>query len=171
MSWVVFRAVKVAVLISIPIGIAAIFSRGLRTILFDVYLLAMGGVLLLALLRTTRVKAPSIAVSSFDRALAAMRMRRPPTGPLALTRDLDLSILNDFHLHVRLRPLLREVAAHRLRVRYGVDLYAEPGRARELVGPQAWELVQPLRPPPADRLAPGPPFSYLRDVVTELERI
>jgi hypothetical protein len=168
---IVFRAVKLALVVSVAIGVAAFFSTGLRTVLLDVYLLALGGVVLLALVRTTRIKAPSGGASNFDRALATMRRRPPDSGPLALARDLDLSTLTVFHLHFRLRPLLREIAAHRLRAHYGVGLDSEPERARELVGAQAWELVRPLRPPPADRLAPSPPLSYFREVVTELERI
>jgi hypothetical protein len=171
MSAIAFRAVKLAVLVSLAFGIAAAFSTGLRTVLLDVYLLAMGGVLLLALVRTTRAHAPPGGASTFDSALATMRRRPPDSGASVLARDLDLSTLTAFHLHVRLRPLLREIAAHRLRAHYGVDLDLEPGRARELVGAQAWELVRPSRPPPADRLAPGPSVSYLREVVTELERI
>ena len=171
MSSIVFRALKAAVLISAAIGLAAIFSTGLRTLLFDVYLLAMGGVLLLALVRATRVQAPSAATSGFEQALATMRRRPAESGPLALARELDLATMTAFHLHVRVRPLLREIAAHRLRARYGVDLDAEPARARELVGARAWEVVRPHRSPPADRLAPGPSVSYLREIVTELERI
>ena len=171
MSTILTRAAKLAVVLSAAFGIAAFFSTGFRTILLDAYLLAMGGVLLLALVRTTRARLPSAVVPSFDRALEAMRRQPLDSGPLALTRDLDLATLTAFHLHVRVRPLLREIAAHRLRAHYGVDLHAEPGRARELVGAQAWELVQPERPPASDRLAPGPPVSYLREVVTDLERI
>ena len=171
MTAIVLRAAKVAFVLSVAFGIAAFFSTGFRTVLLDVYLLAMGGVLLLALVRTTRIRTPSAGVSSFDSALERMRRQPLDSGPLTLTRELDLSTLTAFHLHVRVRPLLREIAAHRLRAHYGVDLYAEPGRARELVGAQAWELVQPDRPPPSDRLAPGPPVSYLREVVTDLERI
>jgi hypothetical protein len=55
--------------------------------------------------------------------------------------------------------------------RYGIDLDAEPGRARELVGASAWELVRPDRAAPRDRLAAGPPLSSMRDVVADLERI
>jgi hypothetical protein len=66
---------------------------------------------------------------------------------------------------------LREVAAHRLRARYGVELDAEPARAHELVGAAAWELVRPDRPPPADRLSTGPTLGELRTVIDELEAI
>jgi hypothetical protein len=171
MNVVVSRAVKVGFWLSAALGVAVYFSTGLRTVFLDAYLIAIGGVLLLALVRTTRVKAPAGRVSPFDQALERMSRRTPDSGDLTLVRDLDLSILSAFHLHVRVRPLLREIAAHRLRARYGVDLDDEPGRARELVGTSAWELVRPQRPPPDDRLAAGPSLSHLADVATELEEI
>ena len=171
MKWIVARAVKLWLLISIGVGIAAFTSPGLRTLLLDAYLVALGGVILLALVRITLVTAPATDGSQFDRGLAAMRRSPPDAGELELARELELSRLNAFHLHLRVRPLLREIAAHRLMKRYGIDLDAEPGRARELVGARAWELVRPERPPPRDRLAPGPPLSSLRDVVADLERV
>jgi hypothetical protein len=171
MSGIVFRAVKVGLLLTIGAGVAVAFSTGLRTVLLDAYLVAIGGVLLLALVRTTRVQAPAGGPSSFDHALENMRRRPPDSGELTLVRDLDLSILSAFHLHIRLRPLLREITAHRLRAHYGVDLDAEPARAGELVGPAAWEVVRPDRPPPDDRLSAGPPLSYFREVAAELERL
>ena len=59
MSRIVTRAVKVGLAASAALGILAFASTGLRDILLDAYLLAMGGVLLLALVRTTRAKAPA----------------------------------------------------------------------------------------------------------------
>jgi hypothetical protein len=171
MSRVVSRAVKVALALSAALGIVAFTSTGLRDVLLDVYLLALGGVVLLALVRTTRVKAPAAGPSRLDR--ARERMETPPadSGDLTLVRELELSKMSAFHLHVRLRPVLREIAAYRLRKRYGVELATEPGRARELVGSAAWEVVRPDRPPPRDRLAPGPSFAQLREVVEELEKV
>jgi hypothetical protein len=169
--WIVTRAIKVGLAVSVGVGVAAFASPGLRTVLLDVYLLALGGVLLLALVRVTRVKAPPDEGSDFDRALAAMRRPRAESDEVGFEHELEFSVLSAFHLHRRLRPLLREVAAHRLLTRYGIDLDAEPARARELVGPSAWELVRPDRDLPADRRAPGPPLSHLRQVVAELERI
>src|SRR4029077_12149847 len=107
------------------------------------YLLALGGVLLLALVRLTRAKALAPRRSQLELALAEMRKGRPAHGKLGLVRDLELSFLSAMHLHVRLRPVLREIAAHRLLRQYGVDLEGEPARARELVGASAWELVRP----------------------------
>ena len=171
MSRIVTRAVKVGLAASAALGILAFASTGLRDILLDAYLLAMGGVLLLALVRTTRAKAPAGGPSELERALERMKTIPADRGELSLARDLELSTMSAFHLHVRLRPVLREIAAHRLRKRYGVELESEPERARELIPSGAWELVRPHRPPPAERLAPGPPLSHLREVIGELERV
>ncbi len=171
MRWIVTRAVKVFLAVSVGVGVAAFTSPGLGTVLLDAYLLALGGVVLLALVRVTRVKAPPDEGSDFDRALTAMRRPRTESAEVGFERDLEFSVLNAFHLHRRVRPVLREIAAHRLLTRYGIDLDAEPARARELVGASAWELVRPDRDAPADRRGPGPPLSHLRQVVAELERI
>jgi hypothetical protein len=168
---IVWRAVKVGFAFSVALGILAFTSSGLRDVLLDVYLLAMGGVLLLALVRTTRAKAPAGGPSALEAALERMETVPPDSGELAVVRDLELSRESAFHLHVRLRPVLQEIAAHRLRKRYGVELESEPGRARELIGSAAWELVRPDRGPPADRLEQGPPLSHLREVVDELEKV
>jgi hypothetical protein len=170
-TWIVRRAVKLGLVVSVAVGIAAFTSSGLRAILLDGYVLAMGGIFLLALVRTTRAKAPADVASELDNALAEMRSGRRDSGQPLLVREVELSLLSALHLHVRLRPLLREIAAHRLLKHYGVDLDREPARARELIGASAWELVRPDRPVPADRLSPGPPLSELRDVVAELERV
>ena len=172
MTSIAARALKVGFVFSIAVGFTALAVSGARSILLEVYLLGMGGVLLLALVRTTREEGPSADSSDFDRALAEMSRRHPSdSGELTLVRDIKQSRSSALHLHVRLRPILREIAAHRLWMRFGVDLDREQERARELIGPNAWELVRPDRLPPDDRLAPGPASAELRVVVDELERI
>ena len=172
MSWIARRAFKVGLAFSLAVGFTALAVSGARAILVDLYLLGVGGVLLLALVRTTREGGPTTASSEFDRALGEMSRRHPSdSGELTLVRDVSQSTRSAFHLHVRLRPILREIAAHRLWMRFGVDLDREPERARELIGLNAWELVRPERPPPGDRLAQGPSSSHLRTVVDELERL
>src|SRR6476659_2367091 len=123
----------------------------------------MGAVLLLALVRTTSDRGPAIGgAGGFERALDDMSRRYPSdSGELSLVHDVQQSVASSFHLHTRLRPLLREIAAPRLSMRFGVDLDREHVRARELIGGEAWELVRPGRPFPSDRLAPGPPASHL----------
>jgi len=172
MTSIAARALKVGFVFSIAVGVTALAVSGARSILLEVYLLGMGGVLLLALVRTTREGEPFADSSDFDHALAEMSRRHPSdSGELTLVRDIKQSRSSALHLHVRLRPILREIAAHRLWMRFGVDLDREQERARELIGPNAWELVRPDRLPPEDRLAPGPASAELRIVVDELERI
>jgi hypothetical protein len=171
MSWIVRRAVKVGLVFTLAVGFTALAVSGARAVLLDVYLLGLGAVLLLALVRSTREGGPSADPSDFDRALAESRRHPSDSGELTLVRDVKQSTISAFHLHVRLRPILREIAAHRLWMRFGVDLDREQERARELIGANAWELVRPGRLPPSDRLAPGPPSADLRVVVDELERV
>jgi hypothetical protein len=165
------RAVKWGLAITAAAGVAALAGSGVNAIVLDVYLLCIGGVILLALVRTTRAYAPTARTSQFDAALAAMRRAPAESGEPALVRELELSTYNAFHFHLRLRPLLRDVAAHRLRSRYGVELDAEPARARELVGAVAWNIVRPDRPPPSDRMAAGPTVAELRVALDELEAV
>jgi hypothetical protein len=172
MTAIAARALKVGFVFSIAVGATALAVSGARSILLEVYVLGMGGVLLLALVRTTREEEPLADSSDFDRTLAEMSRRHSSdSGELTLVRDIKQSRSSALHLHVRLRPILREIAAHRLWMRFGVDLDREQERARELIGPKAWELVRPDRLPPDDRLAPGPASAELRVVVDELERI
>jgi hypothetical protein len=170
MRGVAFRAVRAVVLVSAAASLTALLTNGLGSVLLESAVLAVAAVLLLALVRTIRVRNPTVP-SPFDRTLASMRRRTPDPDTNPLVDDLRLSRLSAFHLHVRLRPLLSEIAAHRLWTKYGVNLTAEPARARELVGPAAWEGVRPDRRPPDDRLARGPALSELGQIVTELERL
>ena len=75
-----------------------------------------------------------------------------------------------FDVHYRLRPSLRAVASGLL-LRRGVDLERSPERARELVGPDVWELIRPDRPAPDDRTAPGLPLAAVERAVGDLERM
>lgn len=171
MKTITGRAVRVGLVVTLGAAVAAFTAGGAFELVLDIYLLCLGGVVLLALVRATRAHTAPSAASQYERALAAMRATPPDPGELSLTRDLQLSTSSAFHLHARVRPVLREIAAHRLLARYGVELDAEAARARELVGASAWELVRPDRPPPRDRLSAGPPIGELRRVVEELEAI
>ena len=165
------RAVKWGLVVTAAAGVAALTSSGAHAIVLDVYLLCIGAVLLLALVRTTRERTSGQRASQFDAALAAMRAPPAEPGEPALVREVELSTYNVFHFYARLRPLLRDIAAHRLRARYGLELDVEPARARELVGREAWDVVRPDLQPPGDRLAAGPTVGELGAVVAELEAI
>jgi hypothetical protein len=171
MTRIVLRAVKAGLAVSAAAATLALTTAGGHALLLDVYLLCMGGIVLLALVRATRARAWGGGGSQFERALAATGLRPPESAEPHLTREVELSTFNALHLHVRLRPVLRDIAANRLRSRYGVDLDGEPARARELVGSATWELVRPDRPAPEDRLARGPSVAELERIVDQLEAI
>lgn len=170
MRLIVRRAFGVAAFASLVAGAVALFTHGRGAEVLDGWLLAMGAVLLLALFRVARLRAPR-TVSPLDQALRRMRPPAPAPPELALERDITLSRAIGFHFHMRLRPVLREIAAHRLRTDYGVDLEREPARARELVPARAWVVIDPDLRPPDDRLAPGPTVAEIAAVVDDLERI
>jgi hypothetical protein len=159
-------------LVTLGAGIALLFTAGNRAIVLDVYLLVIGGIALLALVRVARVLRRGTPPSSFEAAIA--RARAPRSGgddALELDREIELSRLDGFHFHARMRPVLRDVAAYRLRVRYGVELDREPERARELLPAAVWEVVRPDRPPPAQRLARGPTLADQRALLDGLEKL
>jgi hypothetical protein len=168
---IALRAFRDVLLISATAGLIALLTDGLESVVLESAVLAVAAVLLLGLVRTIGIRNPAGVPSAFDSALASMRHDPPSADAAPLVHDLRLSRLSAFHLHTRLRPLLSEIAAHRLWTKYGVDLAAEPVRARELVGPTAWDVVRPDRAPPVDRLARGPATSELAKIVTELERL
>lgn len=132
----------------------------------DIYLLFLGGLALLGLVVLTG-RSGERKESPFD---AARRPRRRPPAVLPeldrLGRELSLGTQSAFDFHVRLRPVLREIADARLSAR---------GRriedAEELLGPEAWDLIRPDRPAPEDRHAPGADPAAVRRFVDALERI
>jgi hypothetical protein len=170
--WILRRALVTGALISAGAGIALVFTSGVRRTVVDIYLLVVLGVVMLALFRVARELRKSRAVSPFEAALVAMRTpHQEETAPLDAERDIELSRIETLHFHVRVRPVLREIAAHRLRTRYAVELDREPERARELLPSDVWEVVRPERPFPSDRLAAGPTLAEQRKLLDGLEAI
>ena len=170
MRRIVRRAAVVAAWFSAIAGAVALFSHGIGALVLDAWIVAMAAVLLLALLRTMHELAPA-PPSPFDAARARMAARPPSPPELVLKRDVELAEMNALHFHVRLLPVLRTIAAHRLRIRYGVDLEREPLRAREIVAPELWRAIDPDRPPPDDRLGPGPSVRTMAALVDDLEQL
>ena len=87
-----------------------------------------------------------------------------------LDRVVSAATSHAGELHLRLRPILREIAANGLR-RRGVDLDAEPQAAQELLAPETWELVRPDRPRPDDAFARGLAPARLNAVLDDLETL
>jgi hypothetical protein len=141
-------------------------------LVLDGYVLVLGALGLTALVRATRQAQPAGGASAFERALRPTEPEAKRPAELArLEREVTLARGSAFYLHVRLCPVLREIAAERLRERRGVDLAARPEAARAALAEPLWELVRPDRDTPEDRDAPGLPLARLREAVDALERI
>jgi hypothetical protein len=134
-------------------------------------LLLGGGAIVIAAL------VPHPRPAGIRRRRAPLRLGRPRRGSganaelAAVDRLLSVSISSAEDEHVRLRPVVRDIAAQRLADHAGVRMEAAPDAAAAILGPEAWELVRPDRPPPADRRARGIAPARLRAVVESLERI
>jgi hypothetical protein len=162
----------VAAAVAAVLAVVALATGAPRGRLVDGYVLFVGALVLFGLVRATRAAAPWQARSAFDEARRARP--RPPERPRELAkleREVVLAATSAFDVHFRLRPLLRDVAEHRLASRRGLDLDSGSASVRAALGSERWEIVRPDRPPPRDRLAPGLSLPRLRAAVDVLERI
>jgi hypothetical protein len=132
--------------------------------------LAVGAVVLVLLLPRPARHRP---LPTRLRRRSRLRRTRPRTTPdlAAVDRLLALSVSSAEDEHRRLRPLVLDIARQRLADHTGVRIDADPEAAARALGPDAWELIRPDRPPPGDRRARGMRPERLRALVESLERI
>ena len=152
------------------LGAAFVFRPGDRALAFDVYLLAMGTLALLAVIARTIGMLPREQPSRLDRPPARPRADPRPRELLKLEREVELSTQTAFDAHYRLRPTLRRIADARLRAR-GIDLDGPGGAAEALLGPEAWELTRPDRVRPSRHDDPGASLAEIDAAVAALERL
>ncbi len=157
----------------VALGVVSFTFPGRRHIALDAFILFLGALGLAAGVRVTRRATPDVHGPSLVDELADPLDVLPerPVELERLEREVHLSLGNSFYLYHRLRPVLREVAAHRLLLRHGCDLDMRPEEAHTLLGDAAWSWLRPDRVEPTDRWAPGPPLAELTAVVDALERI
>jgi hypothetical protein len=172
MRGVVYKFVMAALAGGVVAALGAFFLPVRSGLVLDVYLLFLGGIGLLALVRATGVAQPGSTRSPFDRALREPKPRsqRPP-DLVRLEQQVALAATTAFDVHYRLRPLVREIASQRLWRRHAVDLEHDQKRAQALLGEDVWELVSPDRLAPDDPFAPGLAPRSMRIVVDDLERV
>jgi hypothetical protein len=165
------RQVPVGALVVTTIGF--LVALGLRPIstreIVAAYVLALTGLVLLALMRIARSDDDwARATSQLELALRPRKATRLRPAELVRTeRDLTLSETNAGELHTRLLPQLREVAAARLADRH--DLALRDGH--EILDDENWELLRPDRPAPADRGAPGLPMRRIAHLIDAIEQL
>ena len=172
MRRIVVDASATATLFTAGFVAGVVFRPDAWRIALDAWLLAVGGVALAAAVAATRAAFPTPGQSPFDR-----RRRKRPEEPERLPelarveREVALATGTAFDAHYRLRPLLREVAEHRLATRRGLVLDSGSDAVRAAVGEGAWEIVRPDRGRPSHHLAPGLTSGQVRAAIEALERI
>ena len=126
----------------------------------------------LALVAWWALRALPTDSKAFERALRMRRLRTPRLRELErIEHDVVQGAANPLDLHRRLRPLLRQIAAHRLTIRHGVALDAGDGHARRLLGDEAWELLRPDRELPDERRGPRLGVHEIEAIVARLEKL
>ena len=159
-----FDLVLLGALATVAVGYVSLTRPDVRTTALHIYVLVLGGLVMLGIVAAADDAVARKHRSRFDAALA--EPREPPTrlpGLERMEREVTLARASSFDLHFRLLPHLREIAQARLE-RDGKT--ASP----ETLG-RWWELLRPDRPPPDDRFAPGISEADLRALVADLERL
>jgi hypothetical protein len=135
----------------------------------EVVLMVLGGIGVAACLAALAIRLPA-GQAVFDSGLEPRAKTQVwPAQLVRLERIIEWSNSNGLDAHTRLRPVLVEIAESRLE-RRGLRLDRDATDARRLLGPNAWELVRPDRPPP-DRGSPGIPPRDLDDILDALEAL
>ena len=152
--------------------VARVVEPGWEALELDVFVLVVGALTVFAAVLATRQACPLGAGSVLAEALEDEP--RQPVRPQELERTerlLAIAATTAFDLHVRLRPILRNVAEQRLADRQGLRLDSGDPRVEEALGEELWELVRPDREAPERRFAPGLERAAMRRVIERLESI
>jgi hypothetical protein len=136
----------------------------------EAFVLFAGALGMALLVRGTARLFPAETPSRIERPRRRQRKDKRLGELVRIERELEMATQSAFDTHYRLRPLLRELAETRL-ARRGVDLDAPGGRAEELLGPEAWELVRPDLVRPAEHHAAGVRLATVDRAVTALEEL
>jgi hypothetical protein len=160
----VVAAVVLVVLLAVP--------KLSTTHALAIWVVVVAGFVLFVLVRHAREAAGERPSGRFDAALRrGNRAASPPEELVRMERELVLGSADADHAHRRLLPLLRTAASARIAARHGFELERRPDAARALLGAQAWELLRPDRPEPADRHDAGIPQAQIAAVITRIEEL
>jgi hypothetical protein len=168
------RVVRIGVgvtLVTTILLVLVILVPSRRSLFIGVYELALAAIAVGTLVGSFRTFEPRLGMRSpFERDPEKPEEPQPIAELDRIGRLVVLGGANEFDLHYRLRPLLRQIAAERLHDLYGVDLDREPERARSLLGDELWAVVRTDREV-GRRSWPGLPAAELAGHVARLEQL
>lgn len=114
---------------------------------------------------------PRLSFDDFRNVLVRLPAEQPI--PFELTETINavrFGATANFDFYYRLRPILTNIATHRL-ARHSVDLEQQPESARQLLGMIAWNLIRPDRPPPTERQRHGVDLRDIAATIAVLEEL
>jgi hypothetical protein len=160
-------AAGLAVAGAVPLVIAVLLLPGDRPHTLDIYLLYLGAVLLFVLARMTT------GAGGRRKPIPAKKEQPSTRLPelVRIEREVVLATGSGFDRQMRVGPLMRDIARHRLWTRRGIDLDEQPERSRELLGDDVWGLLRSGRPEPNLRYTPGADVSELRQILERIEKV
>jgi len=165
------RLAAPAVFLSALLGLDAVFQPVPFGLALRAWMVAVGGLAAAELVRAALSPFPRLRIEP----VRFGRRRQPaperPAGLEEVERSVDFAVWNAVDLRRRLQPLLRNIAAHRLRTRRGIDLERNPEPARRVLGEAAWTLMASADLDGADRRGPGVTPADLRETVDRLEAL
>jgi hypothetical protein len=161
----------VAVTAVIGVAVGLVVARLAGDVVVLVYVLVLGALLLVRLVRGLRSILPPAV--RFERLLARPDPQTDEVEQFrTVERDVRLSMSSGQSAQLRLGPMVREIVSVRLWRRHGVDLDREPERAEALVGAgRTWDVIRPDREAPGDGLSRGWSRRDIEQLIDELERI
>jgi hypothetical protein len=157
-----------ALLATIALLLARLFEPNRLELELDVYILVVGGVLLLNVVILIREAYPlEPGVTQIARALERDEAEVSRLPELErVERELTMSTATSFDLHTRFRPLVRDIATARLAAR-GRKLE----ESEDELGEELWALARPDRPVPTDRHGAGISPDSVERIVDRLEAL
>ncbi len=154
--------------IGLAVGVAVLPARA--DLFVHVWITVSLTLLLAVGLETLREQVPA-RPSEFETATRGGATGAARPAALAtLERQVTTATASAYDVHHRLRPLLSPLATEFLATHH-VDPARHPARARELLGDPLWSVVDPARPAPHDRSAPGLRGDALPAMLDRLERL
>ena len=163
------RLLRPALVLTALLAVDVVFRPVPFGLAFRAWLVAIGALAAAALVRGSLAPYQQVRVEPVR--LRSRRRPAPerPAGLEEVERAIDFAVWNPADLNRRLRPLLREVAMHRLRNRHGADIDRQPEMARRLLGEVAWELIEGPGEQEAGHPPTGATLPAMRETIQRLE--
>lgn len=168
------HTVSVGLLVSAGLVVAIIVHAPDRSLAERLYAASIAALVLVVLVRAVAALSAGSRERTFD------QLVRPPDpeeegqlrGVAALEQSVRFSTTSAGDFHSRLRPVLVDIARHRLAER-GIQLDgpAQQERAEAVLGTVTYDVVRPGVEAPTERFAPGFPRAIVETVTARLREL